>query len=66
MLYPTGWNLAGKSVYVWCGTATAVFIVSYLSLPEMKDKSYRELDILFHRRISARKFSSTEIGIADE
>lgn len=42
-------------------------IIAYFGLPEMKDRSYRELDILFRRKVSARKFSSTEVDIdADE
>lgn len=66
MLNPAGWNMSGRSGYVWFGTATIVFIVSYFTLPEMKNRSYRELDILFHRRVSARKFTSTVINIEDE
>lgn len=66
MLNPTGWNMSGKSGYVWCGTATIVFIISYFTLPEMKDRSYRELDVLFHRRVPSRKFSSTIVEAGDE
>ncbi|WVW86046.1 hypothetical protein I302_108084 [Kwoniella bestiolae CBS 10118] len=61
MLNPTGGNLGGKCGYVWGGTALACLITAYFCLPEMKGRSYREIDILFRRRVSARKFASTEI-----
>ncbi len=36
------------------------------SLLTTQGRSYRELDILFHRRVAARKFSKTEIGIEED
>jgi hypothetical protein len=30
-------------------------------LPETKDRTYEELDVLFEKRISARKFASTTV-----
>ncbi|EDU48598.1 maltose permease MAL61 [Pyrenophora tritici-repentis Pt-1C-BFP] len=65
MLNPTGWNMAGKCGYVWGGTACVCFVSAYFGLPEFKDRSYRELDILFSRKISARKFKSTIIDVRE-
>ena len=65
MLNPTGWNMAGKCGYVWGATATVCFVSAYFGLPELKDRSYRELDILFNRKVPARKFKSTVIDIKD-
>lgn len=65
LLNPTGWNLAGKCGYVWGGTAVVCWISAYFFLPELKHRSYRETDILFNRRISARKFKSTVIDVRD-
>ncbi|KAJ9602601.1 hypothetical protein H2200_012794 [Cladophialophora chaetospira] len=65
LLNPTGWNLAGKCGYVWGGTAIVCWIIAYVFLPEMKHRSYREIDILFQRRIPARKFKSTVIDVKD-
>ncbi|KAI1342327.1 maltose permease [Xylariaceae sp. FL0016] len=65
MLNATGWNLAGKCGYVWGGTAIVCWIAAYFGLPELKHRSYREADILFNRRISARKFKSTVIDVKD-
>lgn len=63
MLNPTGWNMAGKCGYVWGGTAFVCIVSAYFGLPEMKGRSYRELDILFKRKVSARKFKSTHIEV---
>ncbi|KAF3000669.1 hypothetical protein E8E13_000823 [Curvularia kusanoi] len=63
MLNPTGWNMAGKCGYVWGGTAFVCLVSAYFGLPEMKGRSYRELDILFKRKVSARKFKSTTIAV---
>ncbi|KAH7084589.1 maltose permease MAL61 [Paraphoma chrysanthemicola] len=65
MLNPTGWNMAGKCGYVWGGTAVVCFVSAYFGLPEFKNRSYRELDILFNRKISARKFKTTVIEVSE-
>ncbi|WWC65493.1 uncharacterized protein I303_108111 [Kwoniella dejecticola CBS 10117] len=66
MLNPTGWALIGKTAFFYLGTASMLFVAAYFYLPEMRGRSYRELDILFHRRISARQFSKTVIGELDD
>jgi SP family general alpha glucoside:H+ symporter-like MFS transporter len=67
MLNPTGGNLGGKCGYVWGGTGFFCFIVAYFFLPEMKGRSYREIDILFKRKVPARQWTKTDVDInADE
>ena len=65
MLNTTGWNLAGKCGYVWGGTACVCWMMAYFFLPELKHRSYRESDILFNRKVPARKFKSTIIDARD-
>ncbi|KDN60971.1 hypothetical protein CSUB01_08806 [Colletotrichum sublineola] len=65
MLNPTGWNLVGKCGYVWGGTACVCWVMAYFFLPELKHRSYREADILFNRKVSARKFKTTVIKVTD-
>jgi SP family general alpha glucoside:H+ symporter-like MFS transporter len=65
MLNPTGWNLAGKCGYIWGGTACVCFVLAWLFLPELKHRSFREIDILFNRRVPARKFKSTVIQVQE-
>ena len=65
LLNPTGWNVAGKCGYVWGSTAIVCWVMAYFFLPECKHRSYREIDILFNRRVPARKFKSTIIDEKD-
>lgn len=65
MLNTTGWNLAGKCGFVWGCTAIVCWIGAYFGLPELKHRSYREIDILFNRKVSARKFKSTVVDVKD-
>ena len=60
-LNPSAWNLKGKSAFIWGSCTLVMSIAAYFGLPELKGRTYRELDILFQRRVPARKFSTTEI-----
>ncbi|PNS20975.1 hypothetical protein CAC42_3312 [Sphaceloma murrayae] len=66
MLNPKQANLGGKCGYVWGATGFLCLVVAYFQLPEMKNRSYREIDIMFNRRISARKWKKTNIDINDD
>ncbi|KAK5676317.1 hypothetical protein LTS10_011129 [Elasticomyces elasticus] len=66
MLNPKSGNLGGKCGYVWGATGLLCLITAYFQLPEMKNRSYREIDIMFKRRIPARKWKNTEIDVNDD
>lgn len=66
MLNPSAWNLSGKAGFVWGSTAIFVFVTAYYGLPEYKGRSFREIDLLFHRKVPARQFAQTVIDDADE
>jgi len=66
MLNPEGGNLGGKCGYVWAGTAFFCLACAYIWVPEMKHRSYREIDILFKRRVPARKWKKTVIDAQDD
>ncbi|KAF4971313.1 hypothetical protein FSARC_1832 [Fusarium sarcochroum] len=61
MLNPIEWNWKGKAGFFWAGTSAMTAIWSYFRLPETKDRTYEELDILFERKISARKFKEASV-----
>lgn len=61
-----GGNLGGKCGYVWAGTAFFCLACAYIWVPEMKGRSYREIDILFKRRVPARKWKKTVIDAQDD
>lgn len=58
---PTTWNLSGKTGFFWGATALFAFIWAFFRLPEPKDRTYAELDILFATKVPARKFASTPV-----
>ena len=58
---PTEWNASGKTGFFWGTTALCVFFWAYFRLPECKDRTYEELDILFANKVSARNFSKTPV-----
>jgi SP family general alpha glucoside:H+ symporter-like MFS transporter len=61
-----GANLGGRCGYVWGGTGLFCWIVAYFWLPEMKNRSYREIDILFKRKVPAREWTKTVINVEDD
>lgn len=58
LINPGSANLKGLTAFVWFATAFPTLIWSYFRLPETKDRTYEELDILFEKRVPARKFAS--------
>lgn len=61
MLNPGAWNWGAKSGFFWAVSCLLCFVWTYFRLPEPKGRTYAELDILFERRVPARKFSSTVV-----
>lgn len=61
MLNAESWNWQGKTGFFWAGTSALVALWAFFRLPEPKDRTYEELDILFNKGVSARKFAKTEV-----
>jgi MFS transporter, SP family, general alpha glucoside:H+ symporter len=61
MLNPTAWNWKAKSGFFWAGLCFICAVWTYFRLPEPKDRTYGELDILFENKVSARKFKSAVV-----
>ncbi|MCO5565980.1 hypothetical protein L7F22_019655 [Adiantum nelumboides] len=59
---PTAWNLRGYTGFFWGSTALITFVWAYFRLPELKGRSYEELDVLFAQGVPARKFKTTEVS----
>ncbi|KAH7142587.1 alpha-glucosides permease MPH2/3 [Dactylonectria estremocensis] len=66
MLNPEYGNMGGKCGYVWGATGLICTVVAFFYLPEMKNRSYREIDIMFKRKIPARQWKKTVIDINDD
>jgi SP family general alpha glucoside:H+ symporter-like MFS transporter len=61
MLNPTAWNWGNYAAFFWAGAALLCIVYSYFRIPEPAGRSFAELDILFERRVSARKFKGTQV-----
>ncbi|PNH77439.1 hypothetical protein VD0001_g163 [Verticillium dahliae] len=61
MLNPTAGDWKGKTAFSLGGCAFAFFVWTFFRLPETKDKTFAELDILFEKKIGAREFSGYKV-----
>lgn len=65
MLNPSAWAWGAKTGFFWAGSCFLCAIWTYFRLPEPKDRTFAELDILFEQGVSARKFASTVVERID-
>lgn len=63
-LNPTAWNWAAKTGFFWAGGCLISIVFTFFYVPESKDRTTAELDILFERKISPRHFSKTPVDLA--
>jgi len=61
MLNPTAWNWGPRAGFFWAAACFLLLVWTYFRLPEPKGRTYGELDILFEREVSARKFAGTVV-----
>ena len=57
-----GWDWGAKAGLFWAGMCFLMVIWIFFRLPEPKGRTYGELDILFEKKVSARKFRKTEVN----
>jgi MFS family permease len=60
-LSPAEWNWGPKSGLFWAGSAILSFCYCWLRVPETRNRSYGELDLLFENKIPAWRFSKTKV-----
>jgi SP family general alpha glucoside:H+ symporter-like MFS transporter len=63
MLNPTAWNWGNYAGFFWGGICFCCIIYTYFRVPEPRGRSFAELDMLFERGVSARKFASTHVDV---
>lgn len=66
MLNPSAWNWGNYAGFFWGGMCFLCIIYAYFRVPEPTGRTFAELDLLFERGVSARKFSSTKADVFDE
>lgn len=55
------WNWGAKSALFYAGTNLLCNIWCWYRLPETKDRTFGEIDVLFDNKVSARKFKTTTV-----
>ncbi|KAF2878523.1 general substrate transporter [Massariosphaeria phaeospora] len=66
MLNPDAWDWSNFAGFFWGGICFLSLIYAYFRLPEPKGRSFAELDLLFEKRVPARKFATTQIDVFAE
>lgn len=66
ILNPTEANWRGHTGFLSGGIAAGCIVWLYFRLPETRNRTFGELDILFRDKVSARKFSSTIVDVYSE
>jgi len=62
LINPTAADLKGKTAFFWGGASFLTLVWAYFRLPETKDRTFEELDVLFEKRVSARKFAGAVVN----
>ncbi|KIW20214.1 hypothetical protein PV08_00789 [Exophiala spinifera] len=65
MLNPGEWNWRNYAGFFWAGICFLCIIYTYFRVPEPSGRTFAELDLLFERGVSARKFASTQVDVFD-
>ncbi|OAA71332.1 trehalose transport-related protein [Cordyceps fumosorosea ARSEF 2679] len=58
---PQGWGLGTRAALVWAGTSFACLCWAYFRLPEMKDRTPAQIDVMFERGLPARSWSKAKL-----
>ncbi|QKX54108.1 uncharacterized protein TRUGW13939_01191 [Talaromyces rugulosus] len=66
MLNPGAWNWSNYAGFFWAGLCFLCIVYTYFRVPEPRGRSFAELDVLFERKVSARKFAETEVDVFEE
>lgn len=59
-------NLGGKICFVFFGLSVPMCVYLYFCLPEMKGRTYAEIQEMFHKNVPARKFKGHVCDIVGE
>ncbi|KAJ5719366.1 Maltose permease MAL61 [Penicillium malachiteum] len=66
MIQTAAWNWGAKSGFLCGGVMAISFVWAYFRLPETKNRTFAEMDILFKNNINARDFEKKKVDIVTE
>jgi MFS transporter, SP family, general alpha glucoside:H+ symporter len=64
-LNPSAWGWGAISGFFWAGSCALGWLFTWFCIPEPRGRTVAELDLLFERKVSARKFSKTEVQLME-
>ncbi|KAJ5898762.1 hypothetical protein N7495_003506 [Penicillium taxi] len=62
-LNSTAWNWGAKTGFFWAGGCLISAIFAYFFVPESKNRTVAEMDILFEKKVSLRHFAETRVDL---
>ncbi|RFU33081.1 hypothetical protein B7463_g3212, partial [Scytalidium lignicola] len=62
----TAWNWRGKAGFFWGTASIILWVYCYFRLPEIKDRTFLELDLLFENKVKAKSFNKTKVNTINE
>ncbi|SPQ24967.1 b5312376-c735-4eb7-ba15-e3e35c0f7a02 [Thermothielavioides terrestris] len=66
MLNPGDWNWRNYAGFFWGGICFLCVVYTYFRVPEPSGRSFAEMDMLFQKGVSARKFATTQVDVFEE
>jgi MFS transporter, SP family, general alpha glucoside:H+ symporter len=60
-LNPTALNIRGKAGFLFAGISLICIFWCYFRLPETRNRTFDEIDVMFHRGVPARKFADYKV-----
>ena len=66
MLNASEANMKGKAAFPAAGMTLGLIAWTYFRLPEAKNRTYAELDLLFERNVPTRQFKNYVVDAVDD
>jgi len=64
-LNPSAWGWGAISGFFWAGSCTLGLTFTYFFIPEPKDRTTAELDLLFEKKVPTRKFTQAQVHLSE-
>ncbi|RDW56757.1 hypothetical protein BP6252_13980 [Coleophoma cylindrospora] len=65
MISPASWGWGAMAGFFWAGSCLLMLTFTFFYIPEPKNRTLTELDILFEKKIPARKFATTQVAFEE-
>jgi SP family general alpha glucoside:H+ symporter-like MFS transporter len=66
MIQKASWDWGAKSGFFYGGIMAIGLTWAFFRLPETKDRTFAEIDILFKNKVKPRAFRSTNVDLAEQ